>query len=73
MSDAKLTVDTIAELQEEVATKQEVIHHLIAMNDELAIKLEDAIEEIKQEILNGTIKIIGGNEKLFSILENVTK
>lgn len=34
-------------------------------------KIDNAIEEIKQEIQNGTIKITSGNEKLFNILENI--
>ncbi len=34
-------------------------------------KIDKAIEEIKQEIQNGTIKITSGNEKLFNILENI--
>ncbi|WP_458457471.1 hypothetical protein [Pseudobutyrivibrio sp.] len=34
-------------------------------------KIDEAIEEIKQEIQNGTIKITSGNERLFNILENI--
>ena len=45
MSDAKLTVDTIAELQETIATQREVICNLTAMNDELQAKL-DKIRQI---------------------------
>ena len=45
MSDAELTVDTIAELQNEIATQREVICNLNTMNDELQSKL-DKIEQI---------------------------
>ncbi|SET05863.1 hypothetical protein SAMN02910413_1682 [Pseudobutyrivibrio sp. C4] len=45
MSDAKLTVDTIVELQNEIATQREVICNLNAMNDELQAKL-DKIKQI---------------------------
>ena len=34
-------------------------------------KIDKAIEVIKQEIQNGTIKINSGNEKLFDILEDI--
>lgn len=43
-SDAKLTVDTIAGLQEEIATQREVICNLTSMNDELQAK----VDKIKQ-------------------------
>lgn len=48
MNDAKLTVDIIAELQNEIATQREVICNLNAMNDELQAKL-DKIEQIVNE------------------------
>lgn len=48
MSDTKLTVDAIAELQNEIATQREVICNLTAMNDELQAKL-DKIEQIVNE------------------------
>ena len=34
-------------------------------------KIDKAIDEIKQEIENGTIKITSGNERLFNILRNI--
>lgn len=34
-------------------------------------KIDTTINEIKQEIQNGTIKIISGNERLFNILEKI--
>ncbi len=51
-SNAKLTVDTIAELQNEIATQREVICNLNAMNDKLQAKL-DKIEQLLNE--NGYI------------------
>jgi len=40
---------------------------------ELRSKIDNAIEEIKQEIQNGTIKIANGNEKLFNILKAIRR
>ena len=37
----------------------------------LRSKINNNIEEIKQEIQNGAIKITSGNERLFNILENI--
>ena len=48
MSDAKLTVDAIAGLQNEIATQREVICNLNAMNDKLKAKL-DGIEQIVKD------------------------
>lgn len=48
MSDAKLVADTIAELQDKIATQREGICNLNAMNDELQAKL-DKIEQIVNE------------------------
>ena len=45
ISNAKLTVDVIAELQEKITTQREIICNLNAMNDELQAKL-DKIEQI---------------------------
>lgn len=46
-SDAKLTVDTIAELQNEIATQREVICNLNTMNDELLEKIAKAKTNIE--------------------------
>ena len=48
MNDAKLAVNTIAELQNEITTQREVICNLNAMNDELQTKL-NKIEQIINE------------------------
>ena len=45
----RLTVDTIAELQETIATQREVICNLTAMNDELQAKL-DKIRQIAKSL-----------------------
>ena len=49
MSDTKLVADTIAELQDKIATQREVICNLTAMNDELQAKIDNAIKEIENE------------------------
>lgn len=46
MSDAKLAVDTIAELHNEIATQREVICNLNAMND----KLQGKLDRVKQTV-----------------------
>ena len=64
MSDAKLIVDTIAELQAEVATQREVICSLNAMNDELLEKIAKAKAEIElfleqEKVEDGTYTDVG--------------
>jgi len=49
MSDAKLTVDTITELQNKIATQREVICNLNSMNDELQEKIAKQ-EQVNQEL-----------------------
>lgn len=49
MSDAKLTVDAITELQNEIATQREVICNLNSMNDELQEKIAKQ-EQVNQEL-----------------------
>ena len=65
MNDIELTVDTIAELQNEIATQREVICNLNAMNDELQAKL-DEIEQLLNE--NGYIWSASVYERLKEIL-----
>lgn len=60
MSDAKLTVDTIAELQETIATQREVICNLTAMNDELQAKLDKIKEIMLRQAFH--VEMINGKE-----------
>ena len=64
MRDTKLIVDTIAELQNEIATQREVICNLNAMNDELLEKIAKAKAEIElfleqEKVEDGTYTEVG--------------
>ena len=68
MSDTKLTVDTIAELQNEIATQREVICNLNAMNDELQAKLD----KIRQ-IVSDWKESVEWDIEMHDTLEEITK
>jgi uncharacterized coiled-coil protein SlyX len=72
MSDAKLTVDTIAELQAEVATQREVICNLNAMNDELQAKL-DKIEQVVDDYLSDNKEVYYDTEVYMDNIIDVVK
>jgi hypothetical protein len=68
MNDAELTVNTIAELQDKIATQREVICNLTAMNDELQAKL-DKIEQIVNNYDGSTPSMIKQFSEIQKVLE----
>lgn len=58
-------------LKRQLADSWDRIEELDKLNGYIHDRIDHAIEEIKQEIQNGTIKIRSGNEKLFDILMHI--
>lgn len=59
-------INTKNSFGKELADALDIVIETVVVERE---KIDNAIEEIKQEIQNGTIKITSGNEKLFNILK----